>query len=70
MQGNDGKPLDEHSLANFLDNRFKCYHCETVFCHACEAIPYHLGETCDQVRSELHNLIYIFECFFFPASYF
>eukprot|EP00026_Physarum_polycephalum_P005194 Phypoly_transcript_05224.p1 GENE.Phypoly_transcript_05224~~Phypoly_transcript_05224.p1 ORF type:complete len:588 (+),score=70.15 Phypoly_transcript_05224:60-1766(+) len=48
--GENGKPLSPEALENFLDNRFRCFHCETVFCVACGAIPYHLGETCDQYK--------------------
>jgi len=53
--GYDGKPLSEEALANFMDNRFKCHHCEAVFCAECNTIPYHLGETCDQYKLRTAN---------------
>jgi len=43
-----GKQLSLELKTHYLVNRFRCRQCDVEFCASCNAIPYHLGETCDQ----------------------
>lgn len=43
-----GKPLSNELKTHYLINRFRCRRCHVEFCAGCNAIPYHLGETCEQ----------------------
>lgn len=51
-QDEAGVPLRGDSLVHFQNFRFKCYNCEISFCDQCGVIPYHLGETCEQVLTD------------------
>lgn len=43
--------LTEEAQQHKNNNRFRCSECKTVFCSSCNAIPYHLGSTCEQFAS-------------------
>lgn len=44
---NDGKPLTLEAKQHKSTCRFRCPTCATIFCSECNAIPYHLGYTCE-----------------------
>ena len=46
-KGPDGKPLGRVELQHKARWRFRCK-CKTVFCGNCQAVPYHIGYTCER----------------------
>lgn len=45
-----GEVVTGVELAHYLENRFRCRNCSTLFCAQCYTSPYHLGYTCKSVR--------------------
>jgi uncharacterized C2H2 Zn-finger protein len=45
-----GNPVTGIALTHYLEQRFRCYNCTTIFCAQCNTVPYHLGKTCRQVN--------------------
>ncbi len=46
----DGKPLSVEAKLHKAKHRFRCQKCATVFCSKCNAVPYHLGFTCEAFK--------------------
>ena len=44
-----GTPVTGEALKHYLENRFRCRNCSTIFCSQCYQRPYHLGYTCRTV---------------------
>ena len=42
-------------LRHYLENRFRCRNCTTIFCSQCLTSPYHLGYTCRSYLDSLHR---------------
>lgn len=49
VKDDKGKPLTKEALDHYLEYRFRCQNCQTIFCSQCNCNPYHLGKTCKQV---------------------
>lgn len=49
----DGEPIQGDALEHYFDKRFRCRDCSTVFCSACNLVPYHLGFTCADYKNYL-----------------
>ena len=44
----EGEPLSAAALREYNLNRVRCHECDTVFCCACQSVPFHAGyESCD-----------------------
>src|SRR3990167_11537742 len=69
-----GKPITGIQLEHYLEHRFRCMNCTTIFCAQCGIIPYHLGNTCRSVRfSPFPSPFSLFPFSFFyflPISFF
>jgi hypothetical protein len=44
-----GHYVEGPELLHYLENRFRCQNCQSVFCCQCHLIPYHLNFTCRTV---------------------
>lgn len=52
-RGRDGQNLNESKMVFIAQNRFKCSKCNVEQCKVCGEIPYHLGYTCEQFKSQV-----------------
>jgi hypothetical protein len=55
-----GNPITGLELAHYLEQRFRCFNCTTIFCAQCNTVPYHLGKTCRQVIKTKNFTTYVF----------
>ena len=45
--------ISKERAMHYIINRVRCRACDTVFCADCRAMPYHTGQTCDDVNNPL-----------------
>jgi len=47
-----GQVMTPEQCEDLAKNRIRCYFCEEIFCHSCGERPYHLGQTCQELKAQ------------------
>lgn len=55
VKDDKGNKIEGEPLHHYLENRFRCRNCTTIFCCQCLTSPYHLGYTCRGYLDSLHR---------------
>ena len=55
VKDDKGNKIEGEPLHHYLENRFRCRNCTTIFCCQCLTSPYHLGYTCRGYLDSLHK---------------
>ncbi|CAD8076897.1 unnamed protein product [Paramecium primaurelia] len=51
VKDQQGKNISGEALINYANNRFICKQCKTEQCKQCNAVPFHIGMTCQQYKT-------------------